>query len=138
MKRLIFIILLGIAAAAGFNYYQNMRGSNVDLPKPKPYTTPNPAIPPPTTLPVEINLKVPFTSQAPHANWEDPYGEFCEEASALMAAFYLQNKSIASANLADQELLKIKAFEEGWFGYYKDTTAKETMTILKEYFGISD
>ena len=30
-------------------------------------------------LPAEINLKVPFTAQAPHANWELPYGEACEK-----------------------------------------------------------
>ncbi len=138
MKRLIFIILLGVAVAAGFNYYQQMhKASNVKLPDPITYNGANNAISP-SILPAEVNLKVPFTSQAPHANWEDPYGEFCEEASALMAAYYLQNKPIPSASLADQELLKVKSFEEGWFGYYKDTTAKETATILKEHFAVPD
>ena len=36
-------------------------------------------------LPEEINLPVPFTPQAPHANWELPYQEACEEAAVLMS-----------------------------------------------------
>lgn len=89
-----------------------------------------------TALPPAINLAVPFTVQAPHANWEDPYGEFCEEASVLMAASYIKGLAIPSPEFADQKLLEIKAFEERRFGYYKDTTAAETMIILKEFYGI--
>ena len=42
-----------------------------------------------TVLTKEINLDVPFTSQAPHLNWDQPYQDFCEEASVLMAVQYL-------------------------------------------------
>ncbi len=85
-------------------------------------------------LPTQINLNIPFTSQAPHANWEDPYSEFCEEASTLMASSYIKNESIGGPDDADRKLLAIKDFEEKRFGYYKDTTIEETADILREYF----
>lgn len=91
-----------------------------------------------TALPSEVNLAVPFTAQAPHANWEPPYKEFCEEASVLMAVRYLQNESIPSPEAADAAMLEIKAFEEDRFGYYEDTTAAETAIILREHFGRDD
>ncbi len=97
--------------------------------KPLPTTAPTK-----TTLPKEVNLAVPFTAQAPHANWDDPYGELCEEASALMAISYLQHKTIPTADFANRALLAIKAFEDKKFGYYKDTTAEETAIILREHF----
>ncbi len=91
----------------------------------------------PVALPAEINLAVPFTPQAPHANWELPYNEFCEEASVLMAASYLQDADITSAEAADQKMLAIKAFEEKRFGHYEDTTVAETAIILREYYNIT-
>lgn len=91
-------------------------------------------VPPTSALPKEVNLAVPFTAQAPHANWDDPYGEFCEEASLLMAISYLQHKTIPTADFADRALLAIKAFEDKRFGFYKDTNAEETAIILREHF----
>lgn len=87
-------------------------------------------------LPAEVNLKIPFTSQAPHQNWELPYQQFCEEASALMAASYIKNQPIASPDAADAKLLAVKEFEDKKFGYYEDTTAEETAMILREHFGL--
>ncbi|OGM97078.1 MAG: hypothetical protein A3B86_03005 [Candidatus Yanofskybacteria bacterium RIFCSPHIGHO2_02_FULL_38_22b] len=88
------------------------------------------------SMPVEINLAVPFTVQAPYANWEDPYGDFCEEASVLMAASYVFGTTIAGPDFADQKMLEIKLFEEQRFGYHKDTSAEETATILREFYKI--
>ncbi len=90
----------------------------------------------PAELAEEVNLAVPFTVQAPFANWEAPYKEFCEEASVLMTAKYLSGEKIPSPESADKDMLAIKAFEEKRFGYYEDTTAAETAVILREYFKI--
>jgi len=90
------------------------------------------------TLPIEINLSVPFTSQAPHQNWEMPWQEYCEEASVLMAGHYFLGKNIPNANYADQELHRIQAFEEERLGYYKDTTAEETAMVLREFYGVAN
>lgn len=85
-------------------------------------------------LPPDINLAVPFTPQAPHANWSLPYKEFCEEASVLMAMSYITKQKIPTPEFADAELLKIRDFEVKRFGYYEDTTAEETAAIIREYY----
>lgn len=92
---------------------------------------------PDAALPAEVNLAIPFTSQAPRQNWDLPYQEFCEEASTLMAASYVKNESLAGPDDADSKMLTIKDFEEKRFGFYKDTNAEETAVILTEYFGLS-
>lgn len=86
----------------------------------------------------EINLAVPFTSQAPHKKWDEPYKEFCEEASVLMTYHYIAGKDIPNADYADTELLKIKDFEEKTFGFWADTDAEHTARILREYYQIND
>lgn len=89
------------------------------------------------SLPAEINLAIPFTSQAPHGRWVIPFKEFCEEASILMATRYLQKKPIASPDEAAQAMIAIQAFEQKEFGYWEDTTAQEVATTLTKHFGIT-
>lgn len=89
-----------------------------------------------TLLLSEVNLAVPFTVQAPNANWDEIHQEFCEEASVLMVASYIKGWDIPNAETADQKMFEIKAFEENRFGYYKDTTAEETATIVREFYKI--
>lgn len=83
-------------------------------------------------LPSEINLKVPFTAQAPHANWELPYGEACEEASALMVHYFYQKKTFTKET-ADSEIKKLVDFQTKKYGFYKDSTADETARFIKDY-----
>jgi len=71
----------------------------------------------------EINLPVPFTPQAPHANWAMPYKEACEEASALMAIRYsfgnpiLQLKeSVSPAIHCGVRIIITHEFIRGWVG----------------------
>lgn len=99
-------------------------------------TTPTPQTP--VSLPAEVNLAVPFTPQAPHANWEDPYGDYCEEASVLMAMSYITKETIASPDDADQKMRAIQAFEDQTFGYSKDTNVEETARIIREYYKFSN
>lgn len=101
-----------------------------------PAATATPAPTPVAALASEVNLAIPFTSQAPHANWGVPYKEFCEEASVLMAAAYVKGETIPTPDVADRRLREIQAFELRRFGYYEDTTAEETAVILREHFGL--
>lgn len=103
--------------------------SATETPAPSPKDVPE--------IATEVNLAIPFTSQAPHQRWDVPYKEFCEEASVLMAASYIRGEDIPNADVADAKLLAVKAFEEQRFGYYEDTTAEETAVILREYYGIA-
>ncbi|TAN57512.1 hypothetical protein EPN15_04040 [Patescibacteria group bacterium] len=84
-------------------------------------------------LPAEINLKVPFTPQAPHANWELPYGEACEEASALMVHYFFNKKTFTKES-ADMEIKKLVDFQTKKYGFYKDSTADETARFIKDYW----
>jgi hypothetical protein len=88
------------------------------------------------TLPREVNLDVPFTTQAPHANWDYPYQEACEEASAIMVdAFYDGKTGRIPVAEADDLIKKIVAYEKATLGFYEDTNAEQTAQFIKGYFG---
>jgi hypothetical protein len=82
-------------------------------------------------------LPVPFTSQAPFANWDLPYQEACEEASMIMAAEYFKgNKKLQlDPTYADQEILKLVEWETS-NGFTQDITAQEVATVLKNYYAL--
>jgi hypothetical protein len=91
------------------------------------------------TLPDDVNLSVPFTSQAPNGNWDMPYQEACEEASAIMVdAFYRGETGKIDPAAADAAILKVVGFENATLGFYKDTTAEEIAKVIKGYYGYSD
>jgi hypothetical protein len=86
-------------------------------------------------VPKELNLEVPFYSQAPLGNWDYPWQEACEEASVLLIA----NEYLGKNWTVDEfngEILKLVAWEEKIFGYYTDTTQAEIAQMLKDNFGI--
>ncbi len=97
---------------------------------PKVSTTPTPS----TTS--TFSLKVPFTPQAPTANWDEEHNEACEEASALMAAAYLLGDTRAKmpAAEAEAELTKLFNWERSHFGYSLDTTTAETAEMIRLYY----
>lgn len=64
----------------------------------------------PNELVKEINLAVPFTSQAPERNWEQPWQDACEEAAVLMLDAYYKNYTL-SPYFAKDEILKMVEWE---------------------------
>jgi hypothetical protein len=90
-------------------------------------------------LPEEMNLDVPFTSQAPYQNWDMPYQEACEEASLIMVdGFYHDLSGRIPPADAKKQIDALVAFENSVLGYYKDTTAVETAEIAEKYFKYKD
>ncbi len=90
-------------------------------------------------LPSEANLAVPFMSQAPTGDWNLPYQEACEEASAIMVhAYYRGETGKIYAATAKKRIDDLVAFEKKFFGYYEDTTAADTAKFIKAYFHYSD
>ena len=70
--------------------------------------TPPPSLPPETKQKI-VNQAVPFTSQAPTGQWSDErQQDGCEEASALMAMYWVQGKSLSS----QEALTKILAISD--------------------------
>ncbi len=82
-------------------------------------------------LPVSFNLAVPFTSQAPEKNWDQPWQDACEEAAILMLDAYYKEYNL-SPLFAKDELLKMVAWEEerNWGGSIEIAKVKQ----VAEYF----
>lgn len=85
-------------------------------------------------LPEEINLAVPFTTQAPFGNWDEQHEESCEEAAALIVHYWWQKKTFTK-QIANDELQKIVDFEIKKYGDYKDTDSQETAQFIKDLWG---
>lgn len=83
--------------------------------------------------PKALNLDVPFTIQAPFQNWDAIHEQTCEEAAVAMADAYFTRRTFTPER-ADDELLKLVAWQKERFGYFEDTTAEETAVILREYY----
>jgi len=84
--------------------------------------------------PTTYNLSVPFTSQAPFANWDETFKEGCEEASVLMVHYFYNNDSF-TAQLATDEILAMVDWQLNYFGGHFDLTAEQTAEMIKKYFG---
>jgi len=87
-----------------------------------------------TEPPLTFNLKVPFSPQAPFANWDPLHNEACEEASMIMVAKYFKGEKL-DKEIMEAEIQKLVKWEEEK-GYSIDLTAKEVKEILDKYFGL--
>lgn len=91
-------------------------------PSPSPDPNPRP----------EVNLPVPFTVQAPHANWEMPYKEACEETSALMAIRYVFGTTFLDAADADAAIRDLVRTNEEILKLPFDQTAEQIRALMLE------
>ena len=82
----------------------------------------------------EINLNIPFQSQAPHANWDMPYQEGCEEASIILAINYLEGVASLTANEMDTEILNLVDWQNKNWGGHHDLTIEQTAELLEKYY----
>ncbi len=87
------------------------------------------------THPSIIHHKVPFVAQAPLGDWEDyRQATGCEEASVIMALAWAKNTGLTKEE-ALKEIIAISDYELRNYGYYEDTSAKDTFNrIFKDYF----
>ncbi|MFA6383312.1 MAG: C39 family peptidase [Parcubacteria group bacterium] len=88
-------------------------------------------------IPDKILIKVPFTTQAPFANWDMLHEESCEEASLIMLKYYLDKKPL-TPDIAEKEIQKMVKFEIKNYGDYKDTTASETVKLAEDFYKIGN
>ncbi len=86
-------------------------------------------------LPKEFLLSVPFTSQAPEKNWEQPWQDACEEAALLMLDAYYKKYNLSPLFSRD-EILKMVTWEEekNWGGSIEIEKVKQ---MVEEYFLLS-
>lgn len=146
-KKVFIVSILTILLATGAVFYirknylptpQELTGpeQNHVLPNTtqKPVTTQTPT----PNLKSALLLKVPFTPQAPTANWNALHNEACEEASAIMVHEYFSGNTqtnLAPA-LVEDELSKLTKWETDTFGYYLDISTEEIVQLLQQEYGL--
>lgn len=84
---------------------------------------------PEAILPQEINLAVPFTSQAPEANWDQPWQDACEEAVVLMLDAYYKEYDLTK-NIAIKEILKQVAWQDD-LNWKSSINAEKVLQLLQ-------
>src|SRR6185436_19733412 len=78
---------------------------------------------------------VPFTSQAPYGNWDALHEEMCEEGTVVMAHAWLNSISLTPA-YAESEIQKLAKWETDTFGFYTDTSARQTAQMANVIYGM--
>lgn len=93
----------------------------------------------PRDIPEEIiDTNIPFTSQAPLAQWEDPvFQNGCEEATLLMADRFARGDEMPfNAQEASQNIQELALRGEVLFGEHRDLSEEDTATLAREFFGL--
>ncbi|OGE87596.1 MAG: hypothetical protein A3J07_02665 [Candidatus Doudnabacteria bacterium RIFCSPLOWO2_02_FULL_49_13] len=133
---ILIMVALALAAVLIFKPKPN------DQPKDQPKNETSPASQSPSTpagqasaLPGYVLLTVPFTAQAPTANWSDPrQQDGCEEASLIMAYAWTQGKTSISASEAEKTIIAMSEFEKETYGNYLDLGAADTAKLMTDYY----
>jgi hypothetical protein len=92
----------------------------------------------PTAVPSSALLQVPYTVQAPYANWSF-HQESCEEAAILMYHDFLagdRRADIPPAE-ADQQLGALKAWQVSHWGAERDLDLQHTGQLARDNYGYS-
>lgn len=146
MKKILLYIavflLIFAAIFYGLNYRKKIskNSSGTSSPKvsetilPEPKDTPQVIKQEEAKLPEEYDLKVPFVSQAPFANWDELHDNACEEESIILVHYYKKGLTITPEE-ADQQILKMVDFEIKKYGEHKNLTTEETSDVAKEFYG---
>jgi len=81
-------------------------------------------------------LSVPYTVQAPYANW-NIHEESCEEAALLMIHYYLTGDQVSTIppEKANQELVNMVAWQKNNYGREKDLNLYEIGKLAGDYYG---
>ncbi len=85
-----------------------------------------------------VLLSVPFTSQAPTANWDELHNEACEEASVIMAAAYFNGdrQTTIPAETVETQIASLTEWQKKTFGYYLSINTEETVQMLEANYDV--
>lgn len=107
--------------------------AEVTSPNPSSESEQNVESAPPMELPKEVNLTVPFFSQAPEGDWSQPWQDACEESSLLLAHYGMKGETITKADFK-KKVLEMVDWENEHFGYYESTPVEQVVELYKGYF----
>lgn len=102
------------------------------IPPPSPEkplgTTPAP------NLKAKVVAGVPFITQAPLGEWDDPRQKYgCEEALMLMAWHWIKGWDLES-EFARDEIIEMSEWQDEKYGNFYDTSIADTTKVFKNYF----
>lgn len=78
------------------------------------------------------SLNVPFTVQAPDADWRQPWQDACEETAIAMVDFFYANKTFTTET-AKTEILKILDIKNKYIGESLDENADTVVEIINDF-----
>jgi hypothetical protein len=148
---IITIFLAAFTVLALFVINQKYQTIIVEIPKFSHQATPSsPALSSGDENPKSVLLPVPFTPQAPTANWDELHNEACEEASAIMAAEYYKDTMTPSSSppqegekvgvlppdFVEDEITNLTKWQQENFGYYLDATSAETALMIEKVYDL--
>lgn len=81
-----------------------------------------------------VNLNIPFQSQAPNGNWDQPYQEACEEASLILSINYLRGSGSLSKEQMNEKILALVDWQNKNWGGHHDLTAKKTVELMNGFY----
>ncbi len=141
----VVIILGGVIALGGLSWLLVVSNEGrdetpavADVAGPPAEPTPAlPGEPEPVPVPVlptrHLIAGVPFTVQAPSANWSDPvFQDACEEASILMASAWV-NGTTLTPRIAEARISALAQYQVKRFGHSVDTSIVDTESILRDF-----
>jgi hypothetical protein len=101
----------------------------------EPVLTKKQELPAEVPLPEKVLIAgVPFTVQAPFAEWSDPtFQDACEEASLVMVQAWRSGTSLTRES-AKQEIWALAMFAKKEFGHSIDTSIQDTAWLLEQYY----
>ncbi len=88
------------------------------------------------TLPETIKLEVPFTPQAPTANWDELHNEACEEASSIMANAYYNGTDSLTPEFVETEITRLSTWQDENLGYHMSINTPETQKMIEGVYGL--
>lgn len=79
-------------------------------------------------------LNVPYTVQAPFANW-GVHEESCEEAAALMYSYFIEGKAAPTPQVASDEMVAMKNWQVKSYGKEPDLSIEKLGLFMQQYYG---
>jgi len=89
-----------------------------------------------STIPNSAEIKMQFASQAPYANWDQPYQDACEEASIIIDRYYLDKLNLTKDIMNEQILTMVEWQNQNWGGHH-DLTSEKTLELARQFYGLN-
>ncbi len=81
-----------------------------------------------------IAHNVPFTSQAPFAEWNNEiFQDGCEEASIIMAMAWVNNETLTKKE-SKQKIIDLATYQKNNLSGHKDRSAHDSAELIKKYY----